>query len=123
MSLCYLSIFLKLDKDIFKLNEKNVEEMSAENIDTFMKKIGLKIPFNKNALEKLINQKKLNINKLNKKDDDNKSRNKKEEKSNETSSVINNNKTKKKEEESEDEDEEEEEDEDEEKKNNKRRRK
>ena len=120
MSLCYLSIFLKLDKDIFKLNEKNVEEMSAENIDTFMKKIGLKIPFNKNALEKLINQKKSNINKLNKKDDDNKSRNKKEEKSNETSSIINNNKTKKKEEESEDEDEEEEEDEDEEKKNNKK---
>ena len=111
MSLCYLSIFSKLDKDIYKLNERNVEELTSENIDTFLKKIGLKIPFNKNVLEKLISKKKSY---LGKKEEDNKSRNKKEEKSNGTSSVINN--KSKKDKEDDDEEEEEEEDEDEDKK-------
>ena len=125
LSFCYLSIFSNLNKSIFKLNPKNIEEMNAENVETFLKKIGLKFQFDKKKSQKIINKKKNIKNKKieEKKDDDNKSQNKKEEQSNESSSAINNKtakKQKEEEEEDEDEEEEEEDEESEDKKNEKK---
>ena len=56
LSLCYLTILKKLRSTKRKIIKKDIDETNAENIENFMKYLGLKIPFNKLETEKLINE-------------------------------------------------------------------
>ena len=56
LSLCYLAIFSRFEKKNKKILPKDIEETNGENIENFMKFLGLKIPFNKIDIEKFINE-------------------------------------------------------------------
>ena len=56
LSLCYLAIFSRFEKKNKKILPKDIEETNGENIENFMKFLGLKLPFNKIDIEKFINE-------------------------------------------------------------------
>ena len=56
LSICYLSIFSKLDGGSWRLRPKDIEEITEKNIEEFFRKLGFKLPFDKVELEKFINQ-------------------------------------------------------------------
>ena len=56
LSICYLAIFSKLDNKGWKLQPKNIEELTENNIEDFFEKLGFKLPFDKIGLEKFINE-------------------------------------------------------------------
>ena len=63
LSLCYLSIFSKIRNSQIKRKEKifedlknNIAEVNGEDIEKFMKILGLKIPYNRLEIEKFINE-------------------------------------------------------------------
>jgi hypothetical protein len=56
LSICYLTIFSKYENKTFKITPLDIEETSEKNIEKFLQNLGLKLPFNKVELEKLINE-------------------------------------------------------------------
>ena len=115
LSICYLSLFSNFGNDVTVLNTKDINELNEECVEKFLKKLGLKFPFNKTELEKNIKNRKSDIIKLPKikqvkinpnvkeiKIEENKANlNNNEEQSNESSANNNNNIEHKKEEENE----------------------
>ena len=56
VSICYLTIFSKYENKTCKIMPKDIEEMGYDNVENFLKNLGLKLPFNKIELEKFINE-------------------------------------------------------------------
>ena len=56
LSICYLTIFSKYENKTLKITPLDIEETSEKNIEKFLQNLGLKLPFNKVELEKLINE-------------------------------------------------------------------
>ena len=56
LSLCYLAIFNKIRNKDKKILPKDIEEINVENIENFMKLLGLKLPYSRIEIEKFINE-------------------------------------------------------------------
>ena len=58
LSICYLTIFSKIENKNWKMMVKDIEKLKEENLEKFFKKMGLKLPFNKLDIVHFINDKK-----------------------------------------------------------------
>jgi hypothetical protein len=58
LSICYLTIFSKIENKNWKMMVKDIEKLNEENLEKFFKKMGLKLPFNKLDIVHFINDKK-----------------------------------------------------------------